>query len=144
MPSASGSPSWLVALPFAVWSHIWAARVDRQDPVAVWSRSRQTLALALMWGCGIVGIVRLLIYVGQLIGALVGASWAAGHSIVAGGVNVAITVAIALPLGLWAFYFRHRFHNEDPAAPRRARRPGTRLAHRGVRCGIVEAWNEEC
>lgn len=112
----------VVALPFAVWAHVWAARVDRDDPVAVWSNSRRFLAKALLWACGIVGIGRLAIYVGQLVGSLVGATWAAGDSTGAGTVNVAITVGIALPLGLWAFRFLHRFDDENPAQPRRQRR----------------------
>ncbi len=104
----------LISLPFALWAHIWAARVDRDDPVAVWSRPRKTLAQALVWGCGIVGIARLAFYGAQLVGALVGATWAASGSVAAGLVNVAITVTIALPLGLWAFHFLHRFDDEDP------------------------------
>ena len=111
-----------MSLPFAVWGHVWAARVDRTDPVAVWSRSRRSLALALVWGCGVVGIGRLTFYGAQLVGSLVGATWAAGDTSVAGLVNVAITVGIALPLGLWAFHFLHRFAAEDPARPRLERR----------------------
>jgi lysylphosphatidylglycerol synthetase-like protein (DUF2156 family) len=115
----------LVALPFAVWAHVWAAHVDRDDPVAVWSQSRKTLAQALIWGCGLVGIGRLAFYGAQLIGALIGATWAIHHSALAGLVNVAITVAIALPLGLWAFHFLHRFDDEDPT-----RAPEPRRRHR--------------
>ncbi len=111
----------VVALPFAVWAHIWAARVDRDDPVAVWSNSRRGLVQALLWGCGIVGIGRLVVYAGQLIGSLVGATWAIGDSALAGAVNVAITVGIALPLSLWAFWFLHRFDDENPAQPKRQR-----------------------
>jgi hypothetical protein len=115
----------LVSLPFAIWAHVWATHVDRDDPVAVWSQPRRWLAQALVWGCGIVGIVRLVIYAAQLVGSLIGASWASGDSAGAGAVNVAITVGIALPLGLWAFTFLHRFDAEDPSVPNprtRARR----------------------
>jgi hypothetical protein len=108
----------VVSLPFAIWAHVWAARVDRVDPVAVWSKSRRSLAQVLLWACGIVGIGRLAIYAAQLVGSLVGASWAVGNSVAAGAVNVAITISIALPLGLWAFHFRHRFDDEDPTTPR--------------------------
>jgi hypothetical protein len=104
----------LIALPFAVWGHLWATRVDRDDPVAVWSQPRRSLALALVWGCGIVGFGRLAYYGAQLIGTVVGATWAIHGSVAAGLVNVSITVGIALPLGLWAFHFLHRFDNEDP------------------------------
>jgi hypothetical protein len=115
---------FVVSLPFALWAHFWAAKVDRSDPVAVWSQPRQTLARLLVWGCGIVGVGRLMIYVAQLIGSLVGATWASGDSALAGLVNVAITISIALPLGLWAFSFLHRFDDEDPTqpTPRRGRR----------------------
>lgn len=118
--------AWLtvlvVSLPFAIWAHVWAAHVDRDDPVAVWSAPRRSLALALVWGCGIVGVYRLLRYAAQLVGSLVHAGWAAGDSVAAGAVNVAITVGIALPLGLWAFHFLHRFDDEDPTRPERRSR----------------------
>lgn len=113
------------ALPFAAWAHYWAATVDRDDPVAVWSRPRRTLARTLLWSCGIVGIIRLMIYARQLVGVIVGATWASTTSVATGAVNVAITVAIALPLGLWAFHFLHRFDADDPTAPRRHRRSNT-------------------
>lgn len=114
----------LCALPFAGWAHQWAARVDRQDPVAVWSRSRRYLAVALVWGCGVVGGARLITYMVRLVAYLVGASWAYGYSLTAGAINVAIAVGIALPLGLWAHGFLHRFDAEDPTArPTSRRRP---------------------
>jgi hypothetical protein len=106
-----------VSLPFAIWAHLWAARIDRDDPVAVWSQPRRTLANVLVWACGIVGVYRLLRYAAQLIGSLLHATWAAGDSAAAGAINVAITVGIALPLGLWAFHFLHRFDDEDPTQP---------------------------
>ena len=112
----------LCALPFAVWAHRWAANVDRRDPAAVWSRPRHTLALTLLWASGIVGVARLALYARQLIGVVVGASWAVHHSVLAGAINVMITVGIALPLGLWAFGFLHRFDDEDPTVPDRLTR----------------------
>jgi hypothetical protein len=105
------------ALPFAGWAHWWAARVDRDDPVAVWSAPRRTLAQVLLWACGFVGIGRLMLYVGELVGVLVGARPATGAAIAAGALNVCVVVGIALPLGLWAFRFLHRFDAEDPTAP---------------------------
>lgn len=107
----------LCTLPFAGWAHQWAARVDREDVVAVWSRPRRELTRVLMWACGVVGGVRLLIYAGRLVGYLVKAPWADGYSVGAGALNVAIVVGIALPLGLWAYRFLHRFDAEDPTAP---------------------------
>ena len=113
---------FVCALPFAVWAHRWAAKVDRVDPVAIWSGPRRTLARVLLWACGIVGVGRLLVYAGQLIGVLVGATWAHGASVVTGAVNVAITIGIALPLYAWAFGFLHRFDGEDPTVPVTRRR----------------------
>jgi hypothetical protein len=117
---------FVCSLPFAVWAHVWAARIDREDPVAVWSASRRSLARALLWGAGIVGIGRLVIYATRLISALIQAAPATGGSVAAGTINVGITVSIALPLGLWAFRFLHRFDDEDPSVPvlqrRRTRR----------------------
>jgi hypothetical protein len=108
---------FVCAMPFAAWAHWWAATVDRDDPAAVWSRPRRGLARTLLWGAGIVGIGRLMVYAVQLIGVLVGATWAHSSSAGAGSINVAITVAIALPLGIWAFRFLHRFDGEDPTTP---------------------------
>lgn len=114
---------FLCLVPFAAWAHQWAAKVDREDPVAVWSRPRRSLALVLLWSCGVVGGLRLLIYATQLIGAVVGAHWAHHTSLLAGFINVAIAISIALPLGLWAYRFLHRFDAEDPtAAPSQRRR----------------------
>lgn len=107
----------LCTLPFAAWAHQWAARVDREDVVAVWSRPRRQLALVLLWACGLVGGGRLLVYAVQLVGYLVGAPWAEGTSLGAGALNVGIAVGIALPLGMWAYRFLHRFDDEDPTAP---------------------------
>jgi hypothetical protein len=112
----------LTALPFAVWAHQWAARVDRNDVVAVWSRPRRMLALVLLWACGIVGGLRILIYGTQLVGVLVGAPWARRDSLLAGAINVAISVGITLPLGMWSFRFLHRFDGEDPTAPPESRK----------------------
>jgi len=109
--------AFLIALPFAGWAHQWAAKVDRVDPVAVWSRPRRSLALVLLWACGIVGGIRSLSYGVVLVGALVKAPWAARESLVAGAINVGIAIGIALPLGVWSYGFVHRFDQEDPTAP---------------------------
>jgi hypothetical protein len=113
---------FVCSLPFAIWAHVWASRIDREDPVAVWSKSRRSLARALLWASGIVGIGRLVIYATQLIGTLIHAWPAGGGSVAAGAINVAITVAVALPVGLWAFRFGHRFDHEDPSVPTSPRR----------------------
>ncbi len=109
-------------LPFAVWSHRWAFRADREDPVAVWSQPRRTLALTLLWACGLVGGARLLIYATQLISEFVKAPGSRHHSLLAGAINVSISLSIALPVGLWSYRFLHRFDGEDPTAPPARRR----------------------
>ena len=115
---------FLCTLPFAGWAHQWAAKVDREDVVAVWSRPRRQLATVLLWACGIVGGVRLLTYAVRLVGYLVNAPWAGHYSLGAGELNVAISIGIALPLGLWAYHFLHRFDEEDPTVkPVHSRRP---------------------
>ena len=125
----------LCTLPFAGWAHQWAARVDRDDVVAVWSRPRRQLALVLLWACGIVGGFRLLSYAARLVGYLLKAPWAQGYSLGAGALNVAIAIGISLPLGLWAYAFLHRFDAEDPTARPRQRprqtRPGATPAGSG-------------
>ena len=118
--------AWLTllvcALPFAAWAHWWAASVDRDDPVAVWSAPRRALARVLLWSSGIVGIGRLMIYVGQLMTILVGARRGPGTSVLPATLNVVIVVSIARPLWIWAFRFLHRFDGEDPTTPISPRR----------------------
>jgi hypothetical protein len=120
----------LCLLPFAGWAHRWAAQVDREDPVAVWSRSRRNLALVLLWSCGVVGGARLVVYAAQLVGTLIHAPWALRDSLLGGAINVGIVLTIALPLGIWAYGFLHAFDGEDPTAPpNQRRRPGTARTH---------------
>ncbi|MGH9124137.1 MAG: hypothetical protein ACRDZ8_05335 [Acidimicrobiales bacterium] len=112
---------FLVSGAFLVPGLLWALRVDRNDPVAVWSNSRRSLSQALVWGCGIVGLARLFWYGAQLVGLLVGATWA-HQSLAAGLANVAVTVGIALPVGWGAFWFGHRFDSVDPTLSEAQRR----------------------
>ena len=105
------------SLPFAVLAHRWAARVDQEDPVAVWSQPRRTLGRVLLWSSGVVGFGRLALYVGQLMGHLVGAQGGRNVSLAGGLLNVVIVISIALPVGVWAFSFLHRFDREDPTSP---------------------------
>jgi hypothetical protein len=109
-------------LPFAAWAHRWALRADRDDPVAVWSRPRRTLAITLLWACGVVGGARLLMYATQLISELVKAPGSRDDSLLAGAINVSISLSIALPVALWSYRFLHRFDSEDPTAPPSRRR----------------------
>lgn len=113
----------VVATPLAAWATVWAQRVDRDDPVAVWSRPRRSLARVLLWASGVVGGCRLLAYVFSVIATLAGSAWASDRSLLVGFAHVAVTLGITYPLGRWAFGFLHRFDAEDPTAPRaRSRR----------------------
>jgi hypothetical protein len=112
-PSRDALAFWLsilvIALPFAVWSWTWVRRVDATDPVAAWSRPRQSLARTLLWCCGIVGGARLLHYVFTAVATLTGAGWADDRNPLVGLANVAVTAGMTVPLGIWAFRFLHRF-----------------------------------
>jgi hypothetical protein len=112
----------ICVLPFAVWAHRWARRADRDDPVAVWSTPRRNLSTALLWACGVVGGARLFIYATQLIAELIKAPGSSDQSLVAGAINVSISLSIAGPVGLWSYRFLHRFDGEDPTAPPARRR----------------------
>jgi hypothetical protein len=109
-PSRDALAWWLtvlfIAVPFAIWSWRWVERTDASDPVAAWSGPRSTLANVLLWCCGVVGGVRLLHYVYAVASVLAGAS---DRDLGVGLLNVAITAGITVPLGTWAFRFRHRF-----------------------------------
>ena len=110
------------AAPFAAWSHWWAKGVDADDPAAVWSRQRRSYATLLQWTAVVVGIARFFEFVGRLMFSLTGATPLTSTAITKGALNVAVTCAIALPIGVWAYWFGHRFADEDPPAKRRPSR----------------------
>lgn len=103
--------------PFAVWAHMWAAKVDRDDPVAAWSVPRRNLASTLLWACVIVGAIRLLFYVETLLSALLSTHPQSAGVLGAGALNVGFSLSISVTLGIWAYNFLHRFDNEDPSVP---------------------------
>lgn len=109
-PSRQALALWLtvllIAIPFAAWSWSWVERVDRSDPVAAWSGPRQALSTTLLWCCGLVGGARLVAYVYTVSSVVAGAS---DGNLAIGFANVAVTAGITVPLGIWAFRFRHRF-----------------------------------
>lgn len=113
-------------IPFAVWSHAWAARVDREDPVAAWSRPRRNLAATLLWACVIVGAIRLLFYVETLMSALLSTHPESPGVLGAGALNVGFSLSISVSLGIWAYMFLHRFDIEDPSVPPETRHRGRR------------------
>jgi hypothetical protein len=112
-PADGALTFWLtvlvLAVPFGIWSWLWIRKVDDTDPVAAWSRPRQSLARTLLWCCGIVGGGRLLHYVYTLIADLTGSGAANDGNLLVGLGNVAVTACITVPLGTWAFRFLHRF-----------------------------------
>jgi hypothetical protein len=119
---------WLTAvlclLPVAAWSHSWAARVDREDPVAIWSGTRRTLTRILIGACAVVGGARVFYYALQLISYMLGAQWFSSGQLSRGTINVAIALGVTVPLGAWAYRFLHRFDGEDPErVPAQRRRP---------------------
>lgn len=114
----------VIAAPLSAWAWRWVERVDDDDPAAVWSRPRRSLATTLLWACGIVGGARLLHYVFTLIATIAGSQWASDRSLTIGLANVAVTTAITFPLGMWAFRFLHRFDDEDPSAKRARSKSG--------------------
>lgn len=109
-PSRDALAYWLtlllIAVPFAIWSWRWVEKVDDTDPAARWSAPRMTLANVLLWCCGIVGGLRLFTYVYTVASVISGA---AERDLGIGLLNVLITAGITLPLGTWAFRFRHKF-----------------------------------
>jgi hypothetical protein len=78
LESRSGSQTladWVTilvcALPFAVAAARVVARIERDDPLARFSPVRDSLSMILLWAAGIVGGARLLVFVHQLVSALV-------------------------------------------------------------------------
>ena len=113
-------------MPFVIWSHMWAADVDRQDPVAAWSRPRRSLASTLLWACVVVGAVRLLFYVETVMSALLSTRPGSTDALGAGALNVGFSLSISVSLGFWAYNFLHRFDTEDPSVPPDTRRRSRR------------------
>ncbi len=91
----------LVAAPVAVTTHVLAGRVESRSEHAIWSPSRRAWFGTLATCTGVVGVVRLVAYVYAVVASLTGASdapltWSAF-------LQVAVSVAVAVPLFVWSF-----------------------------------------
>ncbi len=96
---------FLCTVPFAVASLVLVRRIEAEDPLARFSQVRETLSLVLLWAAGVVGGTRLLVFVHQMVTALVverDAS-ALGRDLI----HVATVVGIAGALFVWTWRFRH-------------------------------------
>lgn len=96
---------FLCTLPFAVAAVVMVRRIEAEDPLARFSQVRDSLSEALLWAAGSIGGVRLLVFVHQLVTALVverDAS-ALGRDLV----HVATVVGIAGAVFAWTWRFRH-------------------------------------
>jgi hypothetical protein len=62
---------FVCSVPFAVAAHRVVSRVEREDPLARYSSVRESLSMLLLWAAGVVGGTRLVVFVHQLVTALV-------------------------------------------------------------------------
>ena len=90
----------VVALPLTILALVKSREIERTDKFAVWSPTRRFL-FGLLGGCvGVVGIVRALTYVYELIAAAIGAT---GQTASAASVlQILVTLVIATPIVWWS------------------------------------------
>lgn len=96
---------FLCTVPFSVASLVLVRRIEAEDALARYSQIRDSLSLILLWAAGVVGGTRLLMFVHQLVTALIverDAS-ALGRDLV----HVVTVVGIAGALFAWTWRFRH-------------------------------------
>lgn len=91
----------LVAGPIAAAVGIATARIEARSRFVMWSASRRGWFGALALCTGVVGIVRLLVYLFSAISTLTGAS-ADSFSAASAG-QVLVTLAVAIPMFVWSF-----------------------------------------
>ena len=92
---------WLIATPIAVvvW---WAARrIEARSSFVMWSGARRSWYGALALCTGFVGIGRLLHYLFDAIARITGAS--SGAFTAAAAAQVALSLAVSIPMFLWSF-----------------------------------------
>ncbi len=92
---------WLIATPIAVVVRFAARRVESRSSFVMWSGSRRGWYGALAFCTGLVGLGRLLNYVFHAIATLTGAS--SGDFTLAAAAQVAISLAVSIPMFLWSF-----------------------------------------
>ena len=92
---------WLIATPIAVVVRFAARRGESRSSFVMWSGSRRGWYGALAFCTGLVGLGRLLNYVFHAIATLTGAS--SGDFTLAAAAQVAISLAVSIPMFLWSF-----------------------------------------
>lgn len=92
---------WLIATPIAIVVWFAARRIEARSAFVMWSGSRRGWYGALAFCTGLVGITRLLTYVFHAIATLTGAS--TGDFTVAAAAQVAVSLAVSIPMFLWSF-----------------------------------------
>jgi hypothetical protein len=91
----------LIAGPIAAAVAVAARRIEARSNYVMWSASRRGWYGALALCTGVVGIVRLLVYLFSAIATITGAS-RESFTVVSAG-QVAVTLAVAIPLFVWTF-----------------------------------------
>lgn len=106
--------SWVLAnwltlfvctVPFVAYAHHKVRQIEAEDPLARLSTTRDRLTLTLLWSAGIVGILRLLVFVHQAITALVVDR--SVDDLLPNLAHVSVVVLIAGGVFLWTWRFRH-------------------------------------
>lgn len=92
---------WLIATPIAIVVWFAARCIEARSAFVMWSGSRRGWYGALAFCTGLVGIARLLTYVFHAIATLTGAS--TGEFTVAAAAQVAVSLAVSVPMFLWSF-----------------------------------------
>lgn len=108
------SGSWVLAdwltlffctVPFFAYAEREVRKIERDDPLARLSRTRERLTLVLLWAAALVGVARLLVFVHQTLTALlVERTFADLPQDLA---HVSTVVLIAGGVFLWTWRFRH-------------------------------------
>lgn len=92
---------WLIATPIAVVVWCAARRIEARSSFVMWSGARRGWYGALALCTGFVGIGRLLHYVFDAIATITGAR--PGQFTVAAAAQVALSLAVSIPMFLWSF-----------------------------------------
>lgn len=92
----------ILAAPFAIWGYIATRRTMERSPAARYSSVRRTALDTLLWAVFVIAILRLLVYVFQLVGGLLDVDGVTGSSLTALG-QALVTLAVAGPLWAWGW-----------------------------------------
>lgn len=101
--------NWLTILfctvPFAVASLVIVRRIEAEDPLARYSQVRDGVSMVLLWAAGVIGGLRLLLFVHQLVSALIVDRDVSSLGSDLG--HVTTVLAITGSLFAWTWRFRH-------------------------------------